>query len=104
MKCPTCRRQSQDGSAQCPRCGTELSELHRLIERAEQTLRQGWTFLANGDYEKASKAFLASRRLKKTQESARGLALSHLGAGQLIEALQWYGAAHRKQPQPKMPG
>lgn len=85
--CPTCRRRIEE-TALCPRCGTELDQLHRLRQASERGRCLGWQHLLTGDAAQAVEAFDAALRRRDTPEARRGRAVALAAAGRFGEALE----------------
>lgn len=62
-RCPNCRARS-DGSANCRRCGMELTLLLRTERAAEQRLREAGSALDAGHQDEALRALRQSLELK----------------------------------------
>jgi hypothetical protein len=88
IACPTCRRQAEAGTGECPRCHTALAALHQLAAAAGQEVRRGFDTLP-ADPGAAAGHFARALEIVPGSPAARqGAALAALLAGDYPAALR----------------
>jgi hypothetical protein len=80
LSCPVCRARFR-GTATCSRCGADLARLMRLAAGAWRLRRRSRAALLEGDWNAASAAASASRRLHDTGPARRLEALARTLGG-----------------------
>ena len=85
--CPTCRRSGINADI-CPRCGTDLGQLNRIVALAEYFSRDGRRLLRQSRNAEAVAAFDAALALYDSPASRRGRAVALAGASRFTEALR----------------
>jgi hypothetical protein len=91
-RCPTCRAAWRGVSA-CPRCGTDLLPLMRVVARAWQLREEARAALAAGRGDDACGLSAAALRLHATPRGRRLYVLALLAAGRGREAARAIAAA-----------
>ncbi len=91
LRCPTCRALWRD-TATCPRCGTDLTTLMRVVVRAWELREVVRAMLCASDRPvEALELARAACRLHTTPQGQRLLALALLANGQMAEACELIG-------------
>ena len=85
--CPTCRR-TVAGEEVCPRCGTDLRQLHRVAAWAQRRFREGVALLRRSRGTEAVAAFDAALRLRDSPAARHGRMVALAGDGRFAEALR----------------
>jgi hypothetical protein len=97
LRCPTCRTPWR-GVTLCPRCGSDLTAIMRVVAKAWQLREAARTALRAGDRPaQALDLARAACRLHTTCQGQRLLALALAAAGQMPEG-------HERMEQPPEPG
>jgi len=92
LRCPTCRA-SWRGASACPRCGTDLAPLMRVVARAWRLREAARAALEAGRGAEAWNLAGAAFRLHATSRGRRLLVLSLLAAGRMRDAAQVFAAS-----------
>lgn len=86
--CPTCRRRSEPGAAECPRCHTGLAALHQLAAAAGEEIRQGLAALPGAPLAAAARFARALEIAPASPLARKGAALAALLSGDYPAALR----------------
>jgi predicted amidophosphoribosyltransferase len=96
LRCPTCRTPWR-GVTICPRCGSDLSDIMRVVAKAWELREAARAALYAGDRPAQALALArAACRLHATRQGQRLLALALVAAGQIADG-------HELMDQPPTP-
>jgi hypothetical protein len=95
ITCPACGK-SDDGRAECARCGCDISILVKIIKAAGREFEAGRECLMNGCPGDAFSHAERSWLLKKSREAARLAFLAVIAQSRLDLADRWYARAMRQ--------
>jgi len=88
MRCPVCKAEAQ--GPQCRRCKADLSLLFRLEEERARVFSQAADSLARGQWQEARARAARVHWLRRAEDSARLLAITHLLTRDFPRAWQLY--------------
>lgn len=91
-----CLRKKNEGTADCTRCGCELSILESILLAEAHKIHMGTKSIKTGDPLEALRHAEESWTLRKSAAAARLAFLASLAAGDLEGADLWYMRATRE--------
>ena len=86
MNCPTCRKRDIT-KEHCPRCGTSLEPLYRIVHLCTKLIEKGKYYLKKQMFKEALKTFTTAYKLYKLEDAKKGIVLSLLGLKRYKRAL-----------------